>query len=71
MGPEQNTPITIAPLNPHHSLSLGSPYAATSFIESAHGQLRFLSKGQWTYGPTLCLSIDTHIRSNFYRVVYF
>ncbi len=21
----------------------------------------FLSKGQWTYGPTLCLSIDTHI----------
>ncbi len=32
---------------------------------------RFLSKGQWTYGPTLCLSIDTHIRSNFYRVVYF
>ncbi len=32
---------------------------------------RFLSKGQWTYGPTLCLSIDTHIRSIFYRVVYF
>ena len=30
----------------------------------------FLSKGQWTYGPTLCLSIDTHIRSDFYRVVY-
>ncbi len=26
---------------------------------------QFLSKGQWTYGPTLCLSIDTHIRSNF------
>ena len=31
----------------------------------------FLSKGQWTYGPTLCLSIDTHIRSNCYRVVDF
>ncbi len=25
----------------------------------------------YAYGPTLCLSIDTHIRSNFYRVVYF
>ncbi len=25
---------------------------------------QFLSKGQWTYGPTLCLSTDTHIRSN-------
>ncbi len=31
----------------------------------------FLSKGQWTYGPTLCLLIDTHIRSKFNRVVYF
>ncbi len=26
---------------------------------------KFLSKGQWTHGPTLCLSIDTHI----YRVL--
>ena len=24
---------------------------------------KFLSKGQWTDGPTLCLSIDTLIRS--------
>ncbi len=31
----------------------------------------FLSKGQWTYGPTFCLSIDTHIRSKRYKVVYF
>ena len=23
------------------------------------------------YGPTLCLSLDTHIHSNLYRVVYF
>ncbi len=22
--------------------------------------LGFLSKGQWTYGPTLCIAIDTH-----------
>ena len=31
----------------------------------------FLSKGQWTYGPIYCLSIDTHIRSKRYKVVYF
>ncbi len=31
----------------------------------------FLSKGQWTYGPTYCLSMDTHIRSKRYKVVYF
>ena len=24
--------------------------------------ITFLSKGQWTYGPTLCLSLDTHIQ---------
>ena len=24
----------------------------------------FLFKGQWTYAPTLCLWIDTHIRSH-------
>ncbi len=30
----------------------------------------FCSK-QWTYGPTHCLSIDTHIRSKVYKVVYF
>ncbi len=27
----------------------------------------FMSKGQWTYGPTYCLSIDTHIRSKVYK----
>ena len=27
---------------------------------------RFLSKGQWAYGPTYCLLIDTHIRSKRY-----
>ena len=26
---------------------------------SIHALLLFLSKGQWTYGPTYCLSIDT------------
>ncbi len=31
----------------------------------------FLSKGQWTYGPTYSLSIDTHIHSKRYEVVYF
>ena len=31
----------------------------------------FLFKGQWTYGPTLCLSIDTHIRFEGCRVGYF
>ncbi len=31
----------------------------------------FLCKEQWTYGPRYCLSIDTHIRSKSYKVVYF
>ncbi len=34
-------------------------------------EIKFLSKGQWTYGPTYCLSIDTHICSKRYNVVYF
>ena len=44
-----------------------------SFRNSIYWQLAgicfkilFPSKGQWKYGPTLCLSIDIHIRSNFY-----
>ena len=35
------------------------------------GISNFLSKEQWTYGPTYCLSIDTHIHSKTYKVVYF
>ena len=35
-----------------------------SFYLVAQGYM-FLSKGQWTYGPTLCQSIDTHIRSKY------
>ncbi len=31
------------------------------------GTLCFLSKEQWTYGPTFCLSIDTHICSKRYK----
>ncbi len=27
------------------------------------GTIKFLSKGQWTNGPTSCLSIDTYVRS--------
>ncbi len=32
--------------------------------------VQFLSKGQWTYGPTLCLSIDTHIFSKGNKVCF-
>ena len=32
--------------------------------------LQFLSKGQWTYGNTYCLSIDTHICSKRYKVYF-
>ena len=31
----------------------------------------FLSKGHWTYGPTFCLLIDTHIRSKGYKSTTF
>ena len=35
------------------------------------GKMTFLSKGQWTCGPTYCPLIDTHIGSKVYKVVYF
>ncbi len=34
------------------------------------GVIEFLSKGQGTYGPTLCLSIDTHITIRVYVSIY-
>ncbi len=55
--PPSNTPIKVT--LPPNLLTLPRP------------KLMFLSKGQWTYGPTFCLSIDTHIRSKGYKVVYF
>ncbi len=43
----------------------------SSFWIRSSSNTYFLSKGQWTYGPTFCLSIDTRIRSKRYKVVYF
>ena len=40
-------------------------------IASCKGKQHFLSKGEWTFCPTLRLSIDTHIASKGYKVGYF
>ncbi len=78
---QRNVPVLTLPLNPDIYLHLHynttphpmqiSLYWVQEFKYAYHVYLWFLSKGQWTYGPTYCLSIDTHIRSKRYKVVDF
>ncbi len=72
MGVGKSQELVKIELNSWHKGELigGYPENTKKAMESRKN-IKFLSKGWWTYGPTLYLSINTHICSNFYRVVYF
>ncbi len=43
----------------------GRPETSYTKLVADMYKILFLSQGQWTYGPTLCRSIDTHKHSSF------